>query len=194
VSPRKQKRYVLQLGDVIETRPREGFFGIALVLAVCDATAEFDPQCLIGITTAIFDRPLEMADVRVDDLEIVKLDVEARTGPNAYAPLRRMVCIKIHGRKLPPSMRVLGRVDTSRLNLGPLGFEVGDGTGGRYPLCGAIPDHLGSEAVIAWRLIHDRAQFVADRDASRVAHEELLRRMKAERRKPAPKPREPGSG
>lgn len=194
MSPRKPKRYVLQLGDVIETHPREGFFGIALVLAVCDATAEFDPLCLIGITTAIFHRPIEMGDVHVEDLTIVELDVEARTGPNAYAPLRHHVCIKIHGRKLPPTMRVLGRVDTSRLKLGPLGFEVGDGTSGRYPLYGPIAEHLGSEAVIAWRLIHDRAQFFADRDASRMAHEELLLRMKTQRRKPTPKPGEPETG
>lgn len=194
MSPQKHKRYVLQLGDVIATHPREGYFGIALVLAIRDATAQFDPQCLIGITPAVFTRPIEMTDVQMDDLAILRFDVEARTGPNTYAPLRREVCIRIHARKLPPSMRVLGQVDTSRLNLGPLGFDVGDGTSGRYPLYGPITEHLGSEAVIAWRLIQDRTQFFADREANRIAHQELLVRMKAQRRKPAPEPGKPESG
>jgi hypothetical protein len=188
MSPRKPVRYVLQVGDVLETHPTEPYFGVALVLAVREATDGFDPMCLIGITTSVFTRPVELDELRIADLAILEFDREARTGPSSYAPLRRETCIGIYTRELAAPIRVLGRIDTSSLNLGPLGFDVGDGTGGRWPLCGPVSKSLGYEAVIAWRMVHDRPQFLAEREAARLSHEEMLLRLKKSGRKRAPKP------
>lgn len=76
------------------------------------------------------------------------------------------------------SVVVIGNTDVSFLAPEPLGFEVGEGVDGRWPLCGPVRDQLGSEAVASWRAVHDNEQWLKDVAAARMSHEQMLVRLK----------------
>ena len=59
-----------------------------------------------------------------------------------------------------------------------VGFEVGEGVDGRWPLCGPVRDQLGSEAVASWRAVRDNEQWLEDVAAARMSHEQMLVRLK----------------
>ena len=181
---RTPRRRLLEVGDVLKTHPFDGYWGCALVLTARDKTAQFDPMCHIGVTSTVFTHDYEFNEIRPRDLEIVQFDREARVEPNDYRPLRHESCIGIYSRRITPAVRVIGNIDVSHVAPGPLTFEVGSGSDGGWPLCGRVSVSLGYEAVHAWRAVHDRNQWLADVDAARRSHEELLLRVReAERQK-----------
>ena len=178
-----RKTRLLAVGDVIQTHPREGYWGCALVLTAREKTANRDPMCHIGITTVVFTHEYafaELADVR---LEILQSAQAVRLDPGVYAPGERRRCIGIYTRKVHPAVVILGNSEVSSLIQTPPSIEIGDGLDGGWPLCGPITASLGSEAVHAWRAVHDRERLLAEVAAASASHEAMLVRIKEEERR-----------
>ena len=66
---------------------------------------------------------------------------------------------------------MIGKVDVSSFFHGPTAFEIGDATNEKWPLSGRITPHLGSEAVIAWRRIHDAQKLKTDIEEAHASHD-----------------------
>ena len=146
----------LQPGDVIQTHPKRGFWGCAIVLSARDSTDQFHPMSHIGITTLISKEKYSWESVDPRQLQIVKISPIFRVGPNEYYQSNEpRTCIGIYSLKSAAGLRIIGQVNPTDVYRKPLTFDVGDGTNGKFPLCGPIPEDLGVQAVIAWRLIHD---------------------------------------
>jgi len=171
----------LQRGDVIKTHPRDGFWGCAIVLTEPTASPGFRAFCHIGITPLIVTHDFVWEDIAATAFSILEFDRAVRIGEGTYGT-RRETCIGQYTADQHPLLPVVGKVDPDHVFPYPLTFEVGDGTDGKYPLCGPIKAHLGSEAVVAWLRAHDPVRWQAERDAARESFERLLERLKQEDR------------
>lgn len=169
---------LLVVGDVLKTHPTEGYWGCAIVLTAQDKTDRFDPMCHIAVTTTIFRHDYAFSELDISSLQVLQFDRQIRLAPDTYAPLHRQTCIGIYSRKMNQSVVVIGNTDVSFLAPKPLGFEVGEGVDGRWPLCGPVRDQLGSEAVASWRAVRDNEQWLEDVAAARMSHEQMLVRLK----------------
>jgi hypothetical protein len=177
----RAKRTSLEIGDVIKTHPKDGFWGCAVVLNTREKCEQFNRFCLIGITPIVFRHDFtwrEVADFEFSILEFVR---GIRLFPGDTRS-RRETCIGCYDARPNPELPTIGRVDASKVFAGPIGFEVGDATNGKWPLCGRIKEHLGNEAVVAWRRTHDAVQLALDVEASRRSHDALMARLKLEER------------
>ena len=147
----------LQPGDVIQTHPKRGFWGCAIVLSARDSTDELHPTSHIGITTLISKQKYTWSSLDSRQLKIVKFSPLIRVGPNEYYQSNEpRTCIGIYTLKNTTGLRIIGRVNPIDVYDKPLTFEIGNGTKGKFPLCGPIPEDLGHEAVLTWRLTHDK--------------------------------------
>jgi hypothetical protein len=184
VTRTRRQAQLLEAGDVLITHPDSEYWGCALVLTARGATDGFDPMCHIGITPAIFRREFAFSELDLDRLSILEFDREIRLADGTYTHLRRETCIGIYSRRYTASVRVIGRVDVASLSVPQLSFDVGNGADGGWPLYGPVQGHLGSEAVAAWRAVHDRERWLQYRDAARKRTEEVFARIReSERRK-----------
>jgi hypothetical protein len=172
-----KRQPLLETGDVIKTHPREGYWGCAVVLNSREKTVEFGPQCLIGITPIIIHHDFSWAEIADSQMAILEFDRGIRLAPGEYGS-RHETCIGIYLAKPNPTLPVIANVVPPRVFSGPLTFEVGDGTNGRWPLCGKVPAHLGMEAVIAWRQIHDHASWLAEMEQARASYEVLEKKTR----------------
>ena len=166
----------LRPGTVIRTHPKRGYWGCAIVLTARDGSSGFHPSCHIATTPLIRRRKYSWASVQPSELQIVRLTPNIRVGPNEYrqAP-GTPVCIGIYTLKHAESLDIIGEVDPTKIYEYPLTFEVGDGTSGRFSLCGPISDKLGWEAVVAWRELNDRNELERERKKSREQFEAFER-------------------
>jgi hypothetical protein len=140
-------------------------------------------MCHIGTTPVILRHDYRWAEIEGRELRILDFERAVRIAPNEYGT-RQETCIGIYTAYSHPALPVIGLVEATRVLASPLTFEVGDGTAGKYPLCGPLGLHLGSEAVSEWLRINDPAQWQADRDAARESYEQTSEALKAaERRK-----------
>ncbi len=179
---RKAKPPLLTSGDVIKTHPTEGFWGCSVVLNTRGRTEYFNPMCLIGITPVIFRQDFTWQEIANYPLKVLEFDRDINLMPNIVAT-RRETCIGCYDSRLHPDLSVIGSVDVHQVFQGSLDFEpVGDGTQGRWPLCGRITTGLGMEAVTAWRRENDREQWLLELGANRRDHWELMARLKQEER------------
>lgn len=162
----------LRPGDVIRTHPQSGYWGCAVVLSARDSTPEFHPMCHIGTTTLIRKRKYSWNSVDPVDLKIAQLGFDVRIAPNEYvrAPKER-ICICIYSLRSANGLDIIGHVDPMQIYPHQLTFDVGDGTSGKFPLCGPIPNNLGHEAVVVWRRENDSARFEQESRKSREQFE-----------------------
>src|SRR5512143_161606 len=103
----------------------------------------------------------EWAEIAGMALTILERDTEVRTAPYTYGT-RHSICIGQYTAKPHPALPVIANIDAARVFPASLTFEVGDGTGGKYPLCGSLQPRkvrgvaeresptLGMEAVAEW--------------------------------------------
>ena len=173
----RAKQPTLEVGDVIKTHPKDGFWGCAVVLNTRERCEQFNPSCLIGITPIVLRHDFAWSEVADFEFSILEFIQGIRLFPGDTRS-RRVTCIGCYDARPNPELPTIGRVDASRVYSGPIGFEVGDATNGKWPLCGRIKGHLGTEAVIAWRRIHDAVQLAIDVEASHKSHDELMARLK----------------
>ena len=178
---RSRKPNPLRRGDVIKTHPREGYWGCAVVLTDPHKQKDLLPLCHIGITPIVMRHDYVWAEIEAAELSILEFDRGVRTAPHTY-PTRRETCIGLYTSHPHPHLPIIGSVDPSRVFTASLTFEVGNGTDGRYPLCGRIAPQLGSEAVISWMRVHDPAQWQLVVDAARESYERKSATLKEEER------------
>jgi hypothetical protein len=178
---RSTKPQSLRRGDVIKTHPRDGYWGCAVVLSEPHEQKDLHPLCHIGITPIVIRHDYGWAEIEDTELSILEFDRGIRTAPLSYRT-RHETCIGLYTSHSHPLLPIIGSVDPARVFTAPLAFEVGDGTEGRYPLCGRIAPHLGSEAVISWMRLHDPAQWQLVVDAARESYERVSATLKEEER------------
>jgi hypothetical protein len=159
-------------GDVIQTEPQPGYWGCAIVLTATDRTAELLASFHIGITPLIFRHDYAWPEVDPGSLSILELSRDIRLARGEYGA-RTEVCIGIYTARSRGSLRVIGKVDPGAIYPLPLTSTVGDGTAGAFPLCGPLKKTIGSEAVVAWRRVHDAENFARDVAVARARFEEL---------------------
>jgi hypothetical protein len=179
----KQIANPLQPGDVIQTHPQRGFWGCAVVLSARDSSHQFHPMSHIATTTLIAKQKYHWSSVDPKRLEIVKLSPIVRVAKeDYYQPNEPRTSIGIYSLKSAASLRIIGRINPLNIYDKPLSFDVGDGTKGTFPLCGPIPENLGNEAVIAWRLIHDKDRFEQEKLEARRRFERYEQQRLSEQR------------
>ncbi|MBQ2354396.1 MAG: hypothetical protein II397_01095, partial [Treponema sp.] len=81
-------------------------------------------------------------------------------------------------RRMKSGQEVIGRIENFPFKMPVLTYEVGDGKGLGYPLCGPITASLGFQAVIAWRKANEKEAFLMDVQDSRQKTEDVLRKVK----------------
>ena len=178
----RSKLPALEVGNVIKTHPKDGFWGCAVVLNTRKKCSQFNPFCLIGIAPIVLRHDFAWSEVANLEFSILEFVRGIRLFPGDTRS-RRETCIGWYDARPNADLPTIGSVDASQVFQGPVVFEIGDATNGKWPLCGRIPAHLGIEAVIAWRRIHDAAQLAIDEEASAKAHDELIARLKPEAKK-----------
>jgi len=140
-------------------------------------------MCHIGITPLIFQHDYDWSEIATTGLSILEFDRGVRVGPTAYGT-RHEICIGQYTADPHPLLPIIGRVDPAQVFRMPLTFEVGDGTDGKYPLCGPLAPPLGSEAVSSWLRQNDPARWERERDAAREQYESVTNELKdVDRRK-----------
>src|SRR5690348_18501595 len=100
----------LKRGDVIKTHPREGFWGVAVVLTAPFEEAGLRARCHIGITSLVLKHDFEWGDIAGTQLSILEFERGVRTGPMTYTT-RLETCIGQYVAETHPSLPVLGNVD-----------------------------------------------------------------------------------
>jgi len=178
---RQPKPPPLQRGDVIKTHPRDGYWGCAVVLTDPRELEGLRPMCHIGITPLLLDHDYTWGEIEGQELSILEFDRGVRIAAGRYGT-RHETCIGLYTSDSHHLMPVIGSIDPTKVFARPLRFEVGDGTDGKYPLCGPISPHLGSEAVTSWFRVHDPARWQAERDAARERYEHLAAAIREEER------------
>ncbi len=146
-------------GDVIQTTPKAGFWGCAVVLTAFPKTDKLLPCFHIGITPLILQRQIVPRDVDNTQLSIVRFTRRIRVAPFTYSPLPEETCIGIYTAKSPKGFPIIGKVDPVEVYPHPLTFSIGDGTNGEFPLCGPLRSGIGNEALVLWRQVHDKEAF-----------------------------------
>jgi hypothetical protein len=177
----RPKPPILNDGDVIKTHPNEGFWGCAVVLKSKDKTGRFDPLCLIGVTPIIFRHDFVWREVASLPFSVLEFDREIRQVPG-QTQARHETCIGCFDARPHPELPTIGTVAVSEVFSGPLGFEVGDASDGKWPLCGRISPRLGYEAVLEWRRKYDQLQWKKEVAAAEKDYEEMVARLQREER------------
>jgi hypothetical protein len=152
-------------------------------------------MCHIGITPIVMQHDYEWGEIAGTPLTVLERDTRVRTAPYTYGT-RHDTCIGQYTAKPHPALPVIANVDATRVFPSPLTFEVGDGTAGKYPLCGPLQPRkvrgvaerefpsLGMEAVVEWLRINRPGQWQAEQDAASESFERYeRRRLDEERRK-----------
>lgn len=172
---------ILNKGDVIRINPKQGYWGIAVVLSEKDKTTEFHPMCHIAITPLVFRHEVTFDELNTEKLIPMEFERGVRLKPGEEYS-RQETLIGIYTRKNKEAPDVIGSIDPSRVYGGPLPFSPDDGLKITWPLCGEVSKELGLEAVIAWRRIHDAETLKIEEQESDRTHDELMARLKQEER------------
>lgn len=172
---------ILNKGDVIRTNPKQGCWGIAIVLSERDKTPEFHPMCHIAITPLIFEHEVTFDELKIEELNPLEFERGVRLKPGEEYS-RRETLIGVYTRKNKTALDVIGRIDPSLVYDGPLPFSPDYGLEITWPLCGEISNHLGAEAVVVWRRIHDAKALKIEVQEANKSHDELMAKLKQEER------------
>lgn len=179
----KPRANPLRPGLVIRTQPRAGYWGCVVVLTARDSTKELDPACHLATAVLIRREKYEWSSVEPHELAIVTWRSNVRVGPNDYRLDPRVrTSIGIYTVRSADGLDIVGDVDPLAIHPHPLTFDVGDGTAGKYPLCGPIKPSLGSEAVVAWRALHEPELMERENVESRADFEAYEAKRLAEAR------------
>lgn len=169
---------VLKIGDVLQAHPKETFWGCAVVLAVWPQTKEFGPLCHIGITNVVMRHEFSWTEIDQSKLSIIEFDRYYRTTPEDNR-VKREVCIGQYANFGKVPLIAIATIDPLSIWSAKLTQDVGDGSGGNYPLCGKINESLGVEAVINWRRINDREVLEAEEKHADLEHFRWIHERKA---------------
>ncbi len=174
-------------GEVIQTLPQAGFWGCAVVLTAKPRSSEFHPQFHVAITPIVFRHEFTSAELDLATLSVLRFGRHVRIGKGEYVARGEVPCIGIYTAVTRGDVKSLGKVDPHGLYESPLTFDVGDGTKGAFPLCGPLHSSIGSEAVVAWRRVHDAAALEKDildaRERYETFEQQRLEKTRDDRRR-----------
>ena len=139
-------------------------------------------MCHIGTTSLVIRHDYEWAEIEGTELRILNFQRGVRIRPDQYGT-RHEICIGIYTAYSHPALPVIGNVEPTRVFASPLTFDVGDGTAGKYPLCGPLALHLGGEAVLEWLRMNDPVRGQTERDVARESYERTSEALRAEERR-----------
>lgn len=139
-------------GNIIMTTPEEGYYGIAVVLD--DAIplelspGRFSyPMNHILITPLLFNKPVSMDDINVQDLKpLVFTQFFNSNGTSVF--WRNKICIDIYTNRNKANLTVIGNVDTALI--GDVPALSGTPMDDRFHLCGDVKSNLGREAYLQY--------------------------------------------
>jgi len=134
-------------GDVIRTKPKEGYWGIAVVLSEKEKTDEFLPMCHIAITPLVFTHEVEFEELDLTQLK--PLEFKRIYKHISDETLYKMeTLIGVYTRRNKTKLQVIGKVQADKVYSGPLPFSPDYGLEVTWPLCGDTSQRLGSDAII----------------------------------------------
>jgi len=137
------------MGDVILTNPKEGFWGISVVLSEKEKTPERLPMCHIAITPLLFQHKVKFEEINIPDLvPLVFERVFSLKGREEFT--REETCIGVYTRRNKENLEIIGSIDPTLVYNGPLPFEPWSDLEIKWPLCGDPDKKLGREAYITW--------------------------------------------
>ena len=144
--------YIFSKGDVIQTSPEDGYYGIAVVLdngtrIELDTGKMSFPMCHIAITPLIYDHPVNVDNI---DHSLLKPLIFNRCfclkgQPTFY---RRETMVHIYRNINSLHLPVIGKVNPMIVFPGELSWRP---QGDIFYLCGEIDRLFGREAYIAWK-------------------------------------------
>ena len=139
-------------GDIIQTEPEKGYYGIAIVLD--DGTIiEYEPGnwssplCHIAITPLIFDHMVSFDELDYSSLKPLEFMrcFSLKGKPEFY---KSELMIHIFATRNTLHLPILGTIDPSVVYQGELFWRP---QGDSFHWCGEIGGHFGREAYISWR-------------------------------------------
>lgn len=136
---------LLNRGDIILTKPANGYYGIAVVLSEKEKTPERHPQCHIAITPLIFDK-----EVNLEDLKPFEFDRVYQL-KNIEEFTKKEVTIGVYTRRNKPNFKIIGNINPEIVYDGPLPFEPWDYLDITWSLYGDPDENLGRVAYINWK-------------------------------------------
>jgi hypothetical protein len=172
---------LLNKGDVIRTNPRDGFWGIAVVLSEQDNIENPEPKCHIAITPSIFRHPVNFDEIVINELNVLEFVRGVRLNPNEELT-RKDTLIGVYLRQAIDPIDIIGSIDPSSLYDGPLPFEPWHYLEIKWPLCGRPKKNLGYEAVISWRRLNDSENLQKEIEESDRRFDEITLKIKEEER------------
>jgi hypothetical protein len=134
-------------GDVIRTNPKEGYWGIAVVLSEKEKTEEFLPMCHIAITPLVFTHEVQFEDLDLAELKPLEFKRVYKHIPDETL-YKMETLIGVYTRRNKAKLHVIGMVDPSKVYSGPLPFSPDYGLEVTWPLCGDTSQRLGSDAIV----------------------------------------------
>ncbi|MEM7344979.1 MAG: hypothetical protein AAF485_12115, partial [Chloroflexota bacterium] len=84
--------------------------------------------------------------------------------------------IGVYSRKIKLPINIIGNINPDFLYDGPLPFSPDYGLEVKWPLCGNVDTHLGSEAVITWRRVNDSENLQKEIKEAQRSHDRLMQR------------------
>jgi hypothetical protein len=160
-------RYI-EKGDLIKSNPLDGFWVCSVVLTSRGKTNDFAPMCHVAITNAVFEHDFSEEDIDWLNIRVIPVTTYLDVQPP---------CIGMYASKVGKDIEVIGKMDVNRLYSHTLAFEIGNGSDGGWPQCGAMTKSLGFEAVHQWRSINDRDTWLRDIQRAEKSHLEMLKRL-----------------
>jgi len=142
-------------GDVIQTTPEEGYFGVAIVLSENEGTKELYPRCHIFITTLIFTKEINFSDLKIKDFKLVEFEREYtfELEKRKREPFKRIEkTIYTYTRRNKANFKVIANLNPEEIYNGELPFEPQILESGiRIVGCGdAEKNSLGRTAFLNW--------------------------------------------
>jgi len=162
----------VEKGDLLKSKPFDGFWVCSLVLGTRDKTNDYDAMSHIAVTNAVFEHDFDVTEIDKENLRIIHIENnEGTTVP----------CISIYASKLNKDIEVIGKLKSESYYSSPLEYQIGNGADGGWPQCGPFKKSLGYEAVHQWRSVNDKEAWLNDIAAAEKSHKEMLDRLNNER-------------
>ena len=172
---------LLNKGDVIRTNPRDGFWGIAVVLSEQDNIGSPWPKCHIAITPLVFTHPVNFDEIVISELSVLEFVRGVRLKPNEEFS-RMDTLIGVYSRQVIEPVTIIGSIDPSFLYNGPLPYEPWHYLEIKWPLCGKPNRSLGYEAVISWRRLNDSENLQKEIEESDRRFDETIQKINEKER------------
>lgn len=146
-----KKTNLFNKGDIIRTNPKDGFYGIAIVL---DDAKEIElspnrwskPLCHIAITPYIFNYEFELEDIKKLKFEPL-IFKQYKLVNDEKVFFCNKLCIDIYTNKNKPNLSIVGNINPTNIYKEELLWKPQID---KFHLCGDPRPDLGLEAYINW--------------------------------------------